>query len=90
MVYVSNCRKIEVNADVRYESTNKKKGTIVIDYKGQDEAQFRVSVIGPEKYYLKDLQDKEIKGLSKGRYSVVIVGKDESSNYCPTHIQVVI
>jgi hypothetical protein len=26
--------------------------------------------------------------LSRGVYAVVVVGRDESSNYCPTHIQV--
>lgn len=82
------CKKIDIKADVKFESENKQKGTIVIDYKGHNPSSLLISVVGPKKYYYKDLKESELKGLSKGVYAVVVVGREESSNYCPTHIQV--
>lgn len=87
---VTECKNIDINAEVLYDKSNRKRGTIVIDYKENDESLFRISIVGPKKFYINDLKEKEVKGLSSGSYSVVIVGKDESLNYCPTHIQVVI
>jgi hypothetical protein len=82
------CKKIDIKADVKFESDNKETGTIVIDYKGHNASSLLISVVGPKKYYYKDLKESELKGLSRGVYAVVVVGRDESSNYCPTHIQV--
>jgi hypothetical protein len=85
---VTACKKIDIKADVKFESENKQKGTIVIDYKGHNPSSLLISVVGPKKYYYKDLKESELKGLSRGVYAVVVVGREESSNYCPTHIQV--
>lgn len=84
----SNCKKLNVKVEAKYEAQDKtKKGSIVIDYKDENASSLIVSVVGPNKFYIKSLKESELKGLSKGIYSVVIVGKDDSQNYCPTHIQ---
>jgi hypothetical protein len=83
----NNCKKPDVKVEAKYEAQNKKKGTLVIDYKDENASSLIVSVVGPDKFYIKSLKESELKGLSKGIYSVVIVGKDDSQNYCPTHIQ---
>jgi hypothetical protein len=82
------CKKIDIKAEVKFESDSKETGTLVIDYKGHNASSLLISVVGPKKYYYKDLKESELKGLSRGVYAVVVVGRDESSNYCPTHIQV--
>lgn len=81
------CKKPDVTVEAKSDPNDKKKGTLVIDFKNENVSALVVSVVGPKKFYIKNLEESELKGLSKGNYTVVIVGKDDSQNYCPTHIQ---
>ena len=83
----NDCKNPDVKVEAKYESQDKKKGILVIEYKDENASSLIVSVVGPNKFYIKSVKESELKGLSKGSYTVVIVGKDDSQNYCPTHIQ---
>jgi hypothetical protein len=82
-----NCKEL----DVTYQVVNDPNGgTILIDLKQIEKSSVIISLVGPNKLYLKDVNENEIKNLKKGTYSLVIVGRSKSSDYCPKHFQVII
>lgn len=85
-----DCRELDVSVEVTKDINEGINNTIKIDLKDLKSSSVIISLVGPKKLFRKDIQDTEIKNLSKGTYSVVIVGRDESMGYCPKHIQVII
>jgi hypothetical protein len=81
----SACQEIDIMVEgMRRESG----GSIKIDFKQSEPSRLMVSIIGPKKFYIKDSRETEIKNLAKGMYSVVVVGREESYNYCPRHFTI--
>jgi hypothetical protein len=86
-VNAKDCEEITVEVSGEL-SSNQATGSIKIDLKGMDGSKLIISVVGPKKFYLKDNKENEIKNLTRGIYSVVVVGREESYNYCPRHFTV--
>jgi len=49
-----------------------------------------ISLVGSKKIFIHDIRESEVKNLEKGTYTLVLVGREESSGYCPKQIQVLI
>jgi hypothetical protein len=84
------CKEINVSYKVIKDRNTGDKGSIKIDLKDAQISQLIISLVGPKKFFLRDITEMEIKNLDKGTYSLVIVGREESAGYCPMHFQVVI
>jgi len=84
------CKEINSSFKVIRDSNGGSNNSIVIDLKEVERTSLIISLIGPKKLFLKDVNSNEIKNLSKGTYSLVIVGRNESSDYCPRHFQIII
>jgi hypothetical protein len=84
------CKEINITFEVISDPTTGTNNTIKIDLKEVKSAEVIISLVGPKKIFLQDIRESEIKNLSKGTYSLVVVGKEESSGYCPTTFQVYI
>ncbi len=78
------CKEI----DISYEVINDH--SIKIDLKEMKSAAVIISLVGSKGLYLQDIKESEIKDLSKGTYTLIIVGRLESSGYCPKQFQVII
>jgi len=90
LVGTQNCKEMEVSYQVVNDSNGGTDKSIVIDLKQIEKSSVIISLVGPNKFFLKDVNENEIKNLKKGTYSLVIVGRSESSEYCPKHFQVII
>ena len=84
------CKQINVSYEVIKDQNAGDKSSIKIDVKDTQTSELVISLVGPKKIFLRDITELEIKNLSKGTYSLVIVGREESAGYCPRHFQVVI
>jgi hypothetical protein len=84
------CKEINVSYVVVKDRNTDDKSSIKIDVKETQISELIISLVGPKKLFLRDITEMEIKNLSKGTYSLVIVGREESAGYCPRHFQVVI
>jgi len=84
------CKEINASFEVNQVTQGGSNNSIVFDLKESDRTSFIISLIGPKKLFIQDVNENEIKNLSKGTYSLVIVGRDESSGYCPKHLQIII
>ncbi len=84
------CNEINASFEIIQDTSGGSNNSIKIDLKEVETSSLIISLVGPKKIFLKDLKDNEIRNLAKGTYSLVIVGRDESSGYCPKHFQVII
>jgi len=84
------CKEINASYEVVKDRSMDDKSSIKIDLKDTQTSELIISLVGPKKLFLNDITDVEIKNLSKGTYSLIIVGREESVGYCPKHFQVVI
>lgn len=84
------CNEINASFEIIKDTSGGSNNSIKIDLKEVETSSLIISLVGPKKIFLKDLKDNEIRNLAKGTYSLVIVGRDESSGYCPKHFQVII
>jgi hypothetical protein len=82
------CVEIDASVEALRKNGNASRGSIKIDFKNLKRSDFIVTVIGPKRLVLKDVSDEEVKELSRGSYSVVIVERTESIGYCPKHFKV--
>jgi hypothetical protein len=83
------CNEIISSFAVIQDTNGGSNNSIVVDLK-EERTSFIISLVGPKRLFLQDVNDNEIKNLGKGNYSLVIVGRDESSGYCPKHFQIII
>jgi len=84
------CKELDVSFEVIQDVNSGTKSSIKIDLKEVKSDEVIISLVGPKKIFLQDVQEREIRNLNKGTYSLVVVGKEESSGYCPTTFQVII
>ncbi|MFM7487592.1 MAG: hypothetical protein ACKO13_11830 [Cytophagales bacterium] len=78
--FSQNCKPVNVNV-VAFDIIHGKQGSVKIDYFNQDE-EFKAYLIGPSGLLKKDVIDREIMGLAKGTYTLVITGRIDNDNYC--------
>lgn len=78
------CKEI----DISFEVINNH--SIKIDLKEVQSTAVIISLVGSKGLYLQDIKESEIKDLSKGTYTLIIVGRLESAGYCPKQFQVII
>jgi hypothetical protein len=86
----ADCKEIEASFEVISDLSGGMNSSIKIVLKNVETSTVLTSLIGPKKLFLTDIKESEIKDLGKGTYSLVIVGRDESSGYCPKQFQVII
>lgn len=84
------CKEINVSYVVVKDPNAGDKSAIIIEVKDTQTSELIISLVGPKKLFFRDISEMKIKNLSKGTYSLVIVGREESAGYCPRHFQVVI
>jgi hypothetical protein len=84
------CQEINISYEVIKDKSGTDKSSIKIETKDTQISELIISLVGPKKLFLRDITEMEIKNLSKGTYSLVIVGREESAGYCPRHFQVLI
>ncbi len=84
------CKEINSSFEVIQDTNGGSNNSIVVDLKEVKRTSFIISLVGPKRLFLQDVNDNEIKNLGKGNYSLVIVGREESSGYCPKHFQIII
>jgi hypothetical protein len=84
------CKEIDISFEVTNDPTASTNHSIKLDMKEVKSTSVIISLVGPKKLFLQDIKESEIKNLSKGTYSLVIVGREESSGYCPKQFQVII
>jgi hypothetical protein len=87
---VMKCNEIKASFEIIRDTSGGSNNSIKIDIKEVEMSSLIISLVGPKKIFLNDVNEKEIRNLAKGTYSLVIVGRDESSGYCPKHFQVII
>ncbi len=85
-----NCDEINASFEVTSGTGGGPNNAIILDIKDAERTSLIISLVGPKKLFLRDVKESEIKNLAKGTYSLVIVGRAESSGYCPKHFQVII
>jgi hypothetical protein len=87
---VMKCNEINASFEIIRDTSGGSNNSIKIDIKEVEMSSLIISLVGPKKIFLNDVNEKEIRNLAKGTYSLVIVGRDETSGYCPKHFQVFI
>jgi hypothetical protein len=86
----SDCKEVKASIEVFQAQNEAENGSIKINFNGQSGASFILTLIGPKQYYLKDIQETEIKGLKKGTYTLVVNGRKEQDNFCQKHFEFMI
>jgi hypothetical protein len=81
------CKKSKVTYEVTDASGNSEKGLVKLDFSGQSGNLFVVSLVGPKRYFSHDIKGAEIKELIRGRYILVIDGRNEEDNFCQQHFE---
>jgi len=85
------CKEIVVSIEVTKDTdAGINDSTLKINLSEVNGSDLIISLVGPKKIFIKDIRESEIKNLTKGSYSLVLVGREESSGYCPKQIQVLI
>lgn len=84
------CKEINASYELIKETNTGDNNSIKINLKDVQISQLNISLVGPKKMFLQDINEYEIKNLSKGTYSLVLVGREESLGFCPKHFQVII
>lgn len=79
----TNCKEVKAEIEVSKADGNQ---VVKIDFKGQKTDQLTISLVGPKGYLKTDIEEKEIKGLASGKYTLVINGRREGE-YCLKHFQ---
>ena len=82
-----NCKDIKATIEVFQAGQKSEKASVAIDFHGQSVAFFNITIIGPQGFYKKDIQESEIKDLLKGTYTLVFVPKEEKDNFCMKHFE---
>src|SRR5882762_717877 len=83
----TGCKDINATIEVFQAGQKSEKASVAIDFHGLFIGSFKITIIGPQGYYKKDIQESEIKDLLKGTYTLVFVPKDERDNYCMKHFE---
>ena len=84
------CKEIVVS--ITYQDSDKEglNGSLKIDLKGQSPSSVVIHLVGPKKYFKKDINEKEVTGLKRGTYTLVFSGRREQDTFCQKHFQFVI
>jgi len=84
---------IEINASIEVTKDTDagiNNNTLKINLSEVNGSDLIVSLVGPKKIFIQDIRESEVRNLAKGTYMLVLVGREETSGYCPKQIQVLI
>lgn len=85
-----NCKEITASIESFNTKVDLQDGSVKINFKEQASSSFVIYLFGPGRYLKKDIQQEEVKGLKRGSYTLVLVGRNEQDNFCQKHFEFII
>ena len=82
---IEPCKPIEISVDMETDNAGK---SIVVDLKGKKLADFIINLIKPRGQRELDARTLHFRNLDPGQYIVVVTGRSEDGEYCPTYVNV--
>lgn len=80
-----SCHAIDVQVAKAYSESNG--WSIAIDLKGLKLNNLNINLIQPKGKKILDAKTLEFKNLERGEYIVIVIGRSEEDDYCPTYIK---
>lgn len=85
MITHGPCQPIDMKVGKEYHETSG--GTIAIDLKDLKMNALSINLIKPGGKKVLDAKTLEFKNLERGEYIVIVTGRSEDDDYCPTYIK---
>lgn len=85
-----SCQPIDLKVDLAKNELTGKLNTVKIAADERLSGKLSTSIIGPNGYFKGGTSDTEFKNLASGEYVVVVTGRREDDNYCPTQKKIII
>ncbi|HCW08540.1 MAG TPA: hypothetical protein DGG95_14370 [Cytophagales bacterium] len=82
-----DCKETKATIEVLQASQNDDKALVKINFHDQNSLSFQVSLVGPKGFFKDNIQEKEIKGLKEGTYTLVLTPIHEKDNFCMKHFE---
>ena len=85
-----DCKKSKITFEAIDAVGTTETGLVKLDFKGQPNDRFVLSLIGPRRYINHDFKEHELKSLSRGSHILIIGGRNEADNFCQEYFQFII
>ena len=82
-----DCKKSKITFEAIDAVGTTETGLVKLDFKGQPNDRFVLSLIGSKRYINHDFKELELERLSKGSYILIIGGRNETDNFCQEHFE---
>lgn len=83
----TDCKDIKATIEVSEAGQKSEKASVTIDFHGQSQSLFVITLLGVKGFSKVEIQEEEIKNLNKGKYMLVFTSKKEEDGFCIKHVE---
>ena len=83
----TECEAIKATIEVFEAGQKSEKASVAIDFHGQAQSLFVITLLGVKGFSKMEIQEEEIKNLNKGKYMLVFTSRKEEDGFCIKHVE---